>query len=83
MAVGKVGALAGILECDQEWWEGHNYGRGDDRHSMPFIGEAEDELSILRSIDRGPGASGQKGVTKKGNTPSGHRQSDHFLVKFW
>ena len=38
-------------------------GRGDDRHSMPFIGEAEDELSILRSIDRGPGASGQKGVT--------------------
>ena len=63
MAVGKVGALAGILECDQEWLEGHNYGRGDDRHSMPFIGEAEDELSILRSIDRGPGASGQKGVT--------------------
>ena len=38
MAVGKVGALAGILECDQEWWEGHNYGRGDDRHSMPSSG---------------------------------------------
>ena len=58
MAVGKVGALAGILECDQEWMDKHTL-------SIPYGYPMHTVCGTYA-----PSIPGASGLSKNDNTPA-------------